>query len=209
MDPNNDAASKEAQIATREAEKLSGEVLSLKIKKEADLGPATELLTKIKSTAKDIEKRRKEITQPLNLALKSVNALFKEPADKLNAAEDLIKKALLEYQQKVDRAAQKKIGKIEGQVDAGEMEMSDAMDKLGKVKQGPQNIQAESGGAHFQGRKQLKIVDISQIPQRYFLRDRVLEAVRLEVAEDVRNGAPLPPGAEYVTVTSVVVRTAK
>ena len=208
MDPTSETANKEVQIANREADKLTAEVTSLKVSKNNVVEVAT-VLSKIKETQRNLEKKRKEITQPLNLALKNVNNLFKEPTDKLKEAESLIKSAMIKYQQKVDAAAQKKIGKIEDQVDSGEMGLAEGMDKLGKVQQGPQNIQTEAGSAGFQGRKKLKIVDVSQIPQKYFLRDRVLEAIRLEVAEDMKLGAPLPAGAEWIIEQTVVVRNAK
>ena len=207
MDANNEA-SKEAQIATREAEKLTEAVTKLKVHK-GNVVEVSETLAKIKSTQREVEKKRKEITQPLNLALKNINALFKEPLDKLKNAETLIKDAMLKYQALVDKRAQKKIADIEGKVDSGELGMADAMGKLGNVQQGHQSINTESGSAGFQGRKKLKIVDVRQIPAKYFLRDRVLEAIRLEVAEDVRNGLPTPPGAEWIVETTVVVRNAK
>ncbi len=52
-------------------------------------------------------------------------------------------------------------------------------------------------------------MNVAEIPAKYFLRERVLEAIRLEVADDVRNGLPTPPGAEWITETNVVVRMAK
>lgn len=208
MDPVNDEASKEAQIATREAEKLTETVIKLKVHKN-NVMEVSETLAKIKSTQREVEKKRKEITQPLNLALKNINALFKEPLEKLANAEKLIKEAMIKYQAMVDKRAQKKIADIEGKVDSGELGMADAMGKLGNVKQGPQSIATDTGTAGFQGRRKLKIVDVSQIPQKYFLRDRVLEAIRLEVADDVRNGLPMPAGAEWIVETNVVVRMAK
>lgn len=209
QDIDNSDAKRESQIATKEAEKLSGAVSKAKIRKEADLQNATELLTKIKSTSREIEKRRKEITQPLNLALKSINDLFREPGDKLKDAEAVIKSAILDYHERIEARAAKKINKIEDQVDSGELEMSDAMDKLSNVKQGPQQINTESGGAHFQGRKKISIVDVSKLPPKYFLRESVLEALRLEVSKDIKSGLPMPDGAEYITEKTVVVRSAK
>ena len=207
LDPK--SAERESQLAIKEAEKLSSQVIKAKIRKEADLEIATELLSQIKTTLKEVEKKRKTITQPLNLALKNINSLFKEPADKLKDAEGVLKTAILDYQERIEKRAEKRIGKIEDQVDSGDLEMSDAMDKLSNVNQGFNQVNTESGGVHFQVRKNIKIEDVSKLPPKYFLRDSVLEALRKEVSADVKAGIPIPDGAIWVEEKSVVARTVK
>lgn len=206
MDDQN--AKKEIEIATREASKLSDQVVSVKIRKDADLESAAGLLADIKRTHNAIEKKRKTITGPLNTALKEINAMFKEPTSKLAAAEDLIKAEMLNYQQKVEARAAKKIDKIQEQVDNGELDMADGMGKLAGVKQGPTGVNTDSGQTQFKKVRKLKITNPGDLPINYFLRDRVLEALRLEVEADVKNGVPMPAGAEWVEESQIAVRVA-
>lgn len=201
-------AKKEIEVATREAAKLSDQVVSVRIRKDADLESAAGLLVDIKRTHKAIETKRKSITAPLNTALKNINALFKEPTSKLAAAEEIIKAEMRSYQQRVDARAAKKLDQIQDKVDSGEMDMATGMGKISNVKQAPSGVSSESGQTHFKKVKKLKIINPGELPVHYFLRERVLEALRLEVEADVRAGAPMPEGAKYVEESQVAVRLA-
>ncbi|MDE1007693.1 MAG: hypothetical protein OSB38_18675 [Paraburkholderia fungorum] len=61
-------------------------------------------LTKIKTLQKDVDTKRKGITQPIDAAKKAVMALFAAPTDYLEQAEVLLKNAI----QKFDRAEEQK-----------------------------------------------------------------------------------------------------
>lgn len=203
------AVNKEVEIANAEARKLSDQVLKVRVRSDADQSEATKMLVEVKRVAKEIEKRRKTITQPLNLAIKEVNALFKDPADRLADAEKIIKDALLKYQDMVERRAAKRADKIEGQVDSGELGMADAVGKLGNIKQAETNVKTEGGGANFKTVTKIRIINPAELPATYFLRPRVIEALRVEVEEDVRKKAlPVPAGAESYEERQVAVRTA-
>jgi hypothetical protein len=60
-------------------------------------------LQQIKALQKGVEKQRTDITGPMNTALKAVNALFKTPSDWLDQAEQVLKRAMLGYQQEEQR----------------------------------------------------------------------------------------------------------
>ena len=62
-------------------------------------------LKAVKALVKQIEEKRTSITQPINQALREVNALFKPPKEYLKRAEVLLKAKLLEYQTEQDRIA--------------------------------------------------------------------------------------------------------
>mgnify|MGYP001292038927 CR=1 FL=1 len=204
-----EAASKDVVIATRESEKIADEVTKVRIRSDADLNLATEKLAQIKKVYKDIDKRRKSFVDPLNRVVKDINTEFKIPLDRLKAAETLIKDAMVKYQAQVDARAAKKAEKIEAAIDAGEMDVAEGMAKLSTVKQAPTGSNAQSGSASFKVVKKIKIVDVSLIPTSYFLRERVMEAVRMEVEADVKGkGLPMPAGAEFVEERQVAVRTA-
>ncbi|WP_256729676.1 hypothetical protein [Burkholderia pseudomallei] len=64
---------------------------------------AADELAQIKTLQKNVEKQRTDITGPMNAALKAVNALFKAPGDWLDQAEQILKRAMLGYQQAEER----------------------------------------------------------------------------------------------------------
>lgn len=199
-------ARKEVEIASREAVKISEQIETIKIRKDTDLAEANEVLLAIKRTANNIEKKRKAITQPLNASLKEINAMFKEPASKLKVAETIIKAEMLNYQDRVDRRAAKRIAKIQDQVDSGELDMSKGMEKMAGIKQGPSGIANEGGTTSFKTTQRIEIEDVTLIPAGYFMRERVLEAIRMEIESDVRSGAAVPPGSKIIEVKQVAVR---
>lgn len=206
---NKTQADKEVVIANREAEKLAETVYSVKIRSEADLGVAADKLAEIKKMTREIDKRRKSFVDPLNGVVKDINAQFKNPLDRLKDAEGLIKTAMVKYQAQLEARAAKKAEKIETAVDNGEMEMGDAMGKLSNIKQAPDMVRGSGGTTSFRVVKKVRITDPSSLPPTYFLRPRVLEALRMEVEDDVkRKGLPLPAGAEEYEDRQVAVRAA-
>lgn len=64
---------------------------------------AADELQQIKTLQKNVESQRTNITGPMNTALKAVNALFKAPAEWLDQAESVLKRAMLTYQQEEQR----------------------------------------------------------------------------------------------------------
>ena len=63
-------------------------------------------LREIKAKLKALEERRTSMTVPLNGVLKSINALFKDPATVLEKAESIIKGKMIAYRTKAEREAQ-------------------------------------------------------------------------------------------------------
>lgn len=203
------ATDKEVKIVTAEVEKIAASTGTIKIRSELDVKIATYKLVEIKTVAKDIEKRRKSITDPMNQALKEVNALFKGPADSLAQAEKIIKEAMLIYAERMEKRAEKRAGKIEDQVDSGELDLAEGMGKLGNIKQAPTNVKSGGGSAQWKTTTKIRILNPGLLPPKYFLRERVLEALRVEVEEDVRKkGEEVPAGAESYQERQLAVRTA-
>ena len=71
------------------------------IESDVEYSLAGEELSSVKSKQKSLEERRTSITKPMNDALKAVNALFKPAAEALDQAESLIKRAMIDYTNKV------------------------------------------------------------------------------------------------------------
>lgn len=202
MDDKSKKATQEVAIATSEAQKISDKVYKLKIRKDSDLEEASDELKNIKKMIKAVDDKRRSFTDPLNNVIKDINAEFKNPLDRLKDAEKLIKDAMLKYHAQVEARAAKRADKIEDAVDAGEMEVGDAMGKLSNIKQAKTSV----GSTSIKTVTKIRISDASQLPPGYFLRFDVLDALRKEVERDVKAGAPLPSGAEYYQDKQVAVR---
>lgn len=208
MDTDQDVK-KEVAIANTESEKLSQKVYAIKIRKDSDMTEATQTLSDIKRIAKNIDTKRKGITAPLRQAIKDVDELFKDPLDRLKDAEGLIKTEMIKYTEMVEKRAATRADKLEGQVDSGELGMADAMGKMSNIKQAETNVKTDSGSANIRTVVKIRITDPSALPAKYFLRERVLEALRMEVEEDVKKrGEEVPTGAEKYEEKQVAVRTA-
>jgi hypothetical protein len=72
---------------------------------------AIDLLSEIKRQLKESEDLRKELTQPINLSLKTINARFKEAQEPLKAADQELRRKVLEYDK--DEAAKQKAAEEE------------------------------------------------------------------------------------------------
>ncbi len=201
------AIDKEVQIATTEAQKISETAGKITIRSNKDLDAANEQLIIVKRTGKDIEKRRKAITQPMNQAVKEVNALFAEPADKLKAAESALKEGILKYHDKLEKQAEKRAERVEAQVDAGELGVADGIGKISSIKQAPSSMQSSEGTSSVKTVRKIRIINPAELPASYFMRPRVIEALRMEVEEDVkRKGMEVPAGAEAYEDKQLAVR---
>ena len=97
------------------ANTLSTEVKSLTITNNEEYMNSGKFLKNIKGISKVIDDSRKEMTKPLDEIKKNVMAFFKEPLNEPAEAESILKKGILEYQQKQERihreAEQKAIAK--------------------------------------------------------------------------------------------------
>jgi hypothetical protein len=200
------AVNKEVEVATSEARKLTEQARSIKIRTEDDAKAATAKLVEIKRVAKNIESRRRTITQPLNLAIKEVNSLFKEPAQFLSDAEKAIKDAMLVYGERQKQRAEKRAAKLQGQIDSGELDAAKGADKLASVKDAPKSVSTADGQAQWKTVTKVRIINAAELPAEYFLRDRVIDALRIEVENDVRTGRALPSGAEQYEDKQLAVR---
>lgn len=188
---------REIEIARREAVKLQKAGAKVSIKSRDDLIEATNFLAKVKQFNKAIATKKRSIIGPLKTAIKEVNELFADAETRGAMLEKNIKTAMLEYQQKLDRAAAKKTAKLEEQVDSGQLDIAGAAGKLSKIQQAPTSLKAEEGGVQFRTIRKVRIVNLEQIPTSYFLRPGVIDAVLAEIKNDVlKLHKPVPAGAE-------------
>lgn len=182
------------------ATKLQKKATKLVITDDDQLNNAAALLGSVKGEQKALKAQKKKIIDPMKEALTEIKDLFAEPEGILADIEELVKAGMLEYHDKKDAAAQKAINSINNRVEKGTMRIDTAMAKLSGVDQAAANIQTGTGGAQFkQGPQKVRVTDVAALLKArpdLLLRERVLEALRMEVAADVRQDLPCPAGAE-------------
>lgn len=181
----------------RQVTTISNQAGDLFIDSQESLAQATDILSKIKTSAKDVEKRKKEITDPLNAALKSARDLFKGIEADLASAERTIKDKMLDYSNEVDRKAAEQAAKLEARVEKGTMRTDTAMRKMDEIETVGSSVQGEKGSVQFRTVRNIKIVDPKKIPLKYLANEKVIAAISAAVRTDVLNGTKVE-GVEIV-----------
>lgn len=170
------------------------------VKSDDDLREATSILGSVKANAKELKVKKSAALTPLKESIKEINSWFKPAEDHLASMESGIKDAMLTYHNEKEAAARKEAERIERRLDKGTMKVETGIAKLAGIDQADSNVQTENGSAQFrQGPMKIRITDpIALIALHPYLlmRERVIEALRLEVAELIKSGVPCPAGVE-------------
>jgi DNA repair exonuclease SbcCD ATPase subunit len=182
----------ETKIAKIEADKVVAQVKTVKIKNAEDLDAAISLLTKIKTVAKGIANKKDSIIRPLNQSIREIRELFAEPEKHLSEAEKQLKQAILDYQAKVEKKAEKKAAKIEQKNVEGKIGLNEAVNELSKVERLNGKVETAGGAVQFRVIKKVRIVNIAEIPARYFADPKVMDALRVAVSKDALAGEVIP-----------------
>jgi hypothetical protein len=191
--------------AKRQVTTVSNQAGDLLIDSQESLSTATDILSKIKTSAKEIEKRKKEITDPLNASLKSARALFKPLEDDLATAERTIKGKMLDYSNEVEAAAAKAAAKLEDRVERGTMRTDTAMRKMDDIETIGSSVQGAKGSVQFRIVRNVKIVDPTKIPLKYLMNEKVMDALKTAVRTDVLNGTKVE-GVEIVEEKQIAAK---
>lgn len=189
----------------RQVTTISNQAGDLFIDSQESLAQATDILSKIKTAAKDVKTRKEEITKPLNDALKSTRSLFKPIEDDLAAAERTIKDKMLDYSNEVERKAQEQAAKLEKRVEKGTMRTDTAMRKMDEIETLGTQVQGQNGSVQFRTVRNIKIVDPTKIPLKYLMNEKVLAAISAAVRTDVLNGTKVD-GVEIVEERQVAAK---
>jgi hypothetical protein len=191
--------------AKRQVTTVSNQAGDLMIDSPESMTQATDILSKIKTSAKEIEKRKKEITDPLNASLKSARALFKPLEDDLATAEKTIKDKMLDYSNEVDAKAAAEAAKLEARVEKGTMRTDTAMRKMDDIETMGSSVQGAKGSVQFRIVRNVKIVDPTKIPLKYLTNEKVMDALRAAVRTDVLNGTKVD-GVEIVEEKQIAAK---
>lgn len=178
------------------AASLQAQVQGLTISDDHTLKDAAELLAEIKTRQKQLKGQKKKILDPLNQAAKELRALFKQPEDVFAEVELDLKTAMLDYHNAKDVKAQKEMDSINRRLEKGTMKIETGIAKLAGIDQADTSI----GSVQFKkGRSKVRITDpealIAAVPSLLY-NTRVLEAIRLEISDDILKANKAFPGTE-------------
>lgn len=189
----------------RQVTTVANQANELFVDSAESLSQATDILSKIKTSAKGVKAQKELITKPLNDALKSARDLFRPLENDLAQAERIIKDKMLDYSNEVDRKAAEEAAKLEARVEKGTMRVDTAMRKMDDIETVGSSIQGEKGNVQFRVVRNVKIVDPTKIPLKYLTNEKVLDALRAAVRTDVLNGTKVD-GVEVVEEKQVAAR---
>lgn len=184
----------------KKEESEASEALALlkdfKINTQEDLEFVAEALADVKGYLKRLEARRKEITDPMNAALRSVRSLFKPPIDAHKETERLLKQLISDAKAREEKENTVAIEAAAAALDDGDVETTH--DALAHVRH-------TSNVGSIQTRKiwDFEIVDADNVHRDLCSPDRAkIKAYMKEERDD--NGEPLyTPGIRFFQKTIV------
>jgi len=156
---------KELAHEVTQAEAAMIQIEAFEIMTKEDLEFAAEILSDTKANWKRVEEKRKEITAPLNKALKAVNDLFKPVLGYYEKCERLIKGKLTDSHAKAEAAARQALEAAGAAAAAGdEGALSDALAGHDAAVTFP-----VADGIQYRSTWKFEIIDESKIPQKYMM----------------------------------------
>ncbi len=199
MTPSNlDDHEKDLAAQTAEAKTVLVEIQDYPITSQEDTKVFSGLLQDVKGRWKDIEAKRKSLTDPLNTVLKRINEMFSPPLTALKSAEVAIKSKLAAAEAEArQRAQQALLAASEAAASADAEAVTEAIEAHDTAVQIPQ-----AEGLQYRQLWTFEIENESLIPREFLIPDvRALKA--LATAQKERASVP---GVKFISQTSVVSR---
>lgn len=187
------------------------ECVSVTISNDGELHNVSELLRKIKTHAKNLDEKRKEITRPIDASKARVMDLFRPIEDKLKNAENIIKRGILAWEAKIaeenrrlqaeadkaakeaeDRRRAELVVKAETAIAEGKPELAVAyVEKAEAVVVAPVNVAVERRAVGISIPKiwKYKITDRNLIPDEFWILD---ETKIGKVVKAMKNSTNIP-----------------
>ena len=174
------------------------------------------VLGQLKSRITLVEKRRKDITQPLNTSLRQINALFKTLSEPLSEADRILRSKIGIFRRKQEAEAAKRQAVLEQKAAAAEaeaaklaarkrqtaatIEKTEALvERRDELEQKAEAVTAKVGDAHVSKRWTFRIEDAAKVPADYLVVDTI------KVWQAVRDGERDIPGVRIYQEESVRV----
>lgn len=191
---------KEVAVLQKKVSRAVADAESVVVTTDEEMLRAGELRKENKILGKGIETRKKEITDPMNQAIKSVRALFAPLEEGFEKAEKLLARKMLDFQDKQDNIRQKAQDEVDRKAEETRKKLEEgkisekqatllvekAETKLDRV---PEAI-LKSETFHTRVEKKFRIVNLSLIPIEYHLANEVM------IRKVMYAGIQLP-GVEY------------
>lgn len=176
---------------------LSDRAGHLQITDDQTMKEAVSLLSQLNQINDRIALEREKVTKPLNEALKAERARWKPTELKNTIAIDLIRAEMTRYQTEAMKQKQLDEQKIANKVASGYIKLDTAVNKLEQLPTVVKNVATDSGDVQFREKKQLKITDLSLIPDEYW-------SIREDdILSNLKKGIVIP-GAEIEIIQTPV-----
>jgi predicted DNA-binding protein len=162
-----------------------------------DFSTASEILREVKSIAKEVESRRRKVTDPLNAAIKEFGKWYKPALDTLLTMEGVLKSKISEYTERQRVANEAAMRAAAAAARAGNFEAAHEASK-GIVEE------ARAQGITTREVWQYEIEDLSQVPREYLALDH--SAVKIYLKQAGAEPKPIP-GLRFFKQVNVIART--
>ena len=163
----------EITVIKTKATKGLNQASSLVIATSEDMPKASDLLGNIKTAAKIVDLKKKEITDPMNQAIKKVRELFGPIEKSLAEAETMVKTKMLNFQREIDRKAAEELAAIEEKVTKQEMTFSEANQQAASIENAPKAVTSKKGTVSFREVQVVQVTDEALVPREYLMLDMV------------------------------------
>lgn len=193
--PKENALQAEINDETDQAKEALSEIKKFEIVDNDSLTFAADVLAEAKGNFKRLDDKRKEITKPINAALKATNALFKPALDFYRNCEAAIKGKMVAANAAAQVAAQEALQDAGAAAADGDTEgVTTAIAAHDEAV----NLPA-ADGVQYRSTWKFRIVDETQIPREYLMPDHKL----IEGHVRHKKGSTVIPGIEAYEETTV------
>jgi hypothetical protein len=153
---------------------------TLSIVDDTSLKLGVELLSRLNQFNDNITEEKEKVTTPLNQALKAERSRWKPLETLYNDAISTIRSKMVTYQTALVKAQQEAHTKLASKVSSGYMKPETAVNKIENLPAVEKEHATDAGIVQFREKKQLKIVDATQIPIEYRMIDEnaILDAFK-------------------------------
>lgn len=145
----------------------------LKLKTDKDQENAIASVDKIIKERKRGEAILKLFVDPLKDQVKKITAIFKPNIDALESAERAIRRALIDYQDLIEKKAEAAKEKTMEKIDAGTITVEQGVKKIEHIKEPEKTVRTEAATVSFTIRPRVEVADESKLPREYMVPDMV------------------------------------
>ena len=138
---------KAVAVIEKQVAPLEKRALSLVITTQEEQNNAGALLTEINRFNDQLEKVKKEATDPINKTLKVIRSWFKPGEERREAAIEAIRAEMGRFQLEADKKAREEDAKIAARVAKGTLKPETGVKKMDEVERADARIDTENGGA--------------------------------------------------------------